>query len=61
MAERKYNKDNKARYDNKYHREKMLSISIRLHRESDAELIEKYRRIPDKADWFRRMLREHTE
>jgi hypothetical protein len=61
MAERKYNKDNKARYDNQYHREKMLSISIRLHRESDAELIEKYRRIPDKAAWFRKMLREHTE
>lgn len=61
MAERKYNKDKKAQYDNQYHREKMLSISIRLHRESDAELIEKYRSIPDKVGWFRKMLREHTE
>ena len=61
MAERKYDKGKKARYDNQYHREKMLSISIRLHRESDADLIEKYRAIPDKADWFRKMLREHTE
>lgn len=61
MAERKYDKDKKARYDNQYHREKMLSISIRLHRESDAELIEKYRRIPDKAGWFREMLRKHAD
>jgi hypothetical protein len=61
MAERKYNSVHKAQYDNKYHREKMLSIAFRLHRESDAELIEKYRRIPDKTAWFRKMLREHTE
>ena len=60
MAERKYDKAHKARYDNQYHREKMVSISIRLHKESDAELIEKYRKITDKADWFRRMLREHA-
>lgn len=61
MAERKYDKKKKAQYDNQYHREKMLSIAIRLHRESDAELIEKYRRIPDKAGWFRKMLREHSD
>ena len=60
MAERKYDKAHKARYDSQYKKEKMVCIAIRLHKESDAELIEKYRALPDKADWFRRMLREHA-
>ena len=61
MAERKYDKKKKAQYDNKYHREKMVSISIHLHKERDAELIKKYRRLSDKTDWFRRMLTEHAD
>lgn len=44
-------------YINGYHREKMMSIAFRLHRESDADLIAIYKAIPDKMEWFRECLR----
>lgn len=45
----------------KYNREKMTSISFRLHNVSDAELIEVYRSIPDKMKWFREALKREKE
>ena len=42
----------------KYNRKMMMSIAFRLHRESDKELIEIYESIPNKAEWFREMLRK---
>lgn len=46
---------------NKYNREKMVAISVRLHKVNDADLIEKYKSIPDKAKWFRKVLREYRK
>ena len=54
-------KDYDKRSHKKYNREKMTSISFRLHNESDAELLEIYRSIPDKMKWFRQALRQHKE
>ena len=54
-------KQKKKQYDKRYRREKMYSIAFRLRREADAELIEKYLRIPNKTDWFRKVLKDHTE
>ena len=44
---------------NKYNREKMKSIAFRLHKVSDADLIEIYESIPDKMAWFRQCLKEY--
>jgi hypothetical protein len=51
--------ESEKRAKNKYGRERMTSIAFRLHNENDAELIEIYRSIPDKAGWFREVLREY--
>ncbi len=51
----------KREYDNRYHREKMMSIAFRLSRTTDKELIEIYNRIPDKMVWFRESLRRFDE
>ena len=42
----------------KYNRKMMMSISFRLHKESDADLIKIYESIPNKAEWFREALRK---
>lgn len=42
----------------KYNKKMMMSISFRLHRESDKELIAIYEAIPNKAEWFREMLKK---
>ena len=42
----------------KYNREKMKNISFSLHKETDKELIAIYEAIPDKAKWFREMLKK---
>ena len=39
----------------------MKSISFRLHRESDAELIAKYEAIQDKMEFFRWALRNYKK
>ena len=54
-------RDTDKKAHNKFNREKMTSISIRLHNVSDAELIEIYKSIPDKAKWFRSALRKYKE
>jgi len=51
----------KKQYDRKYRREKMLSISFRLSRIYDQELIEIYESIPDKSYWFKTSLRRYAE
>lgn len=43
----------------KYNRERMKSISFRLHKESDADLIAKYEAIPDKMEFFRWALKNY--
>lgn len=45
----------------KYRREKMKSYSFRISRIYDAELIEYFDGVPDKAQWFRRKIREEME
>ena len=54
-------KDYDKRAHNKYNREKMVTISVRLHKVNDAELIEVYKSIPDKAQWIRKVLRKEKE
>jgi len=51
----------KRDYDNRYHREKMISIAFRLSRITDKDLIETYNSIPDKMGWFRESLRRFKE
>lgn len=41
---------------NKYHKEKMTAVTFRLHNINDAEYIEKYKAIENKAEWFRKAL-----
>jgi hypothetical protein len=45
----------------KYNRERMKSISFRLHKESDADLIAKYEAIDDKMAFFRWALRNYEK
>ena len=59
MAKRKKT-ENEQEYIRKYHREAMISIAFRLSRERDKDLIEKYKKIPNKMEWFRKAL-EATE
>lgn len=51
--------DAQKRAKNKFGREKMTAITFRMHKANDAELIQIYRSIPDKAEWFRSALREY--
>ena len=50
-------RESEKRAHDKYNREKMKSISFRLHRESDADLIAIYESISDKMEFFRQALR----
>ena len=45
------------RANKKFNREKMYSITFRLHRVNDAELIAIYESIPNKAEWLRECLK----
>ena len=45
----------------RYKREHMTSIAFRLSNERDAELIEIYNAIDNKADFFRNALRRYAE
>lgn len=54
-------KEYDKRSHKKYNREKMTSISFRLHNVTDADLLEVYRSIPDKMKWFREALRREKE
>lgn len=46
------------RANKKFNREKMYSITFRLHRVNDAELIAIYESIPNKAEWLRECLKK---
>ena len=46
------------RASQKYNRQNMKNISFSLHKETDKELIAIYEAIPDKAKWFREMLKK---
>ena len=54
-------RESDRRAHRKYNREKMKSIAFRLHRVSDAELIEIYESIPDKMAWFRESLKNYKK
>ena len=54
-------RESEKRAHDKYNREKMKSISFRLHRDSDAELIAKYEAIQDKMEFFRWALRNYKK
>lgn len=45
------------RASKEYNRKMMVSISFRLHKESDKDLIQIYESIPNKAEWFRDALK----
>lgn len=53
--------DSEKKARRKYNKEKMKSISFRLHKESDAELIAKYEAIPDKMEFFRWALKNYEK
>ena len=54
-------RESEKRAHRKYNKERMKSISFRLHRESDAELITKYESIEDKMAFFRWALRNYEK
>ena len=51
---------NKMKYDQKYDRENKVQIAIKLNKNTDPELIEIYRLIPNKAQWFKECLRRYA-
>ncbi len=51
----------KKNYDREYKRTKLLSISFRLHRDLDKDLIEIYDSIPNKLDWFKDCLENYKK
>ncbi len=51
----------KSEYDKEYNRTHTTSCSFRLNNERDADLIEIYRSIPNKAEWFENCLREYKK
>jgi len=50
---------NKLKYDTEYARKNIKSCTIRLNKATEPELCEIFDRIPDKADWFRKCLRQY--
>ncbi|MBQ6223445.1 MAG: hypothetical protein IJJ44_12605 [Solobacterium sp.] len=59
MAKKSKVTHNMLEYNKRYKRENMMSIAFRLSRISDAHLIEIYKSIPNKMEWFRNALREY--
>lgn len=56
---RKWNENHKDYYRG-YDRENRVQIAIKLNKVTDADLIETYRSIPNKAQWFKACLREYA-
>lgn len=56
MASNKQTPAKKA-YDLRYNRENRYAITIRLNRQTDADLIQTWESIDNKAAWFRNALR----
>ena len=46
---------------NKYRNRWFKVISFRLHKENEADLIETFEKIENKAEWFRECLRREAE
>lgn len=57
--EKKANK--KIDYINRWDKENRVPVSIRLRKREDADLIEVFRSIPNKAEWLRSCLRAEKE
>lgn len=53
--------EKKIAYINKWDKANRVSVSIRLRKREDAELIEVFRTIPNKAEWLRDCLRREKE
>ena len=51
--------DNKKSYDKAYRQKAMMSVAFRLSRSRDADLIEIYESIPNKMEWFRKVLTDY--
>ena len=56
---RKWN-ENHREYYRRYDRENKVQIAIKLNKVTDADLIETYRSIPNKAQWFKECLRKYA-
>lgn len=50
---------NKKKYDQQYAKDHKRRIVIDLNRNTEPELIEIYESIPNKAEWFKKCLREY--
>lgn len=51
--------DSKKNYDKAYRQKAMISIAFRLSKARDADLIEIYESIPNKMEWFRKVLTDY--
>lgn len=51
----------KKRYDKIYKREKQYCVAFRLSKVNDGKLIEAYKAIPNKMEWFREKLQEYAD
>ena len=52
---------NKLDYIHRWNADKTKSISIRLHKVNDADLIEVWENIPNKSEWIKEKLREYRD
>jgi hypothetical protein len=59
MAEEKNWHKNKRAYNLEYDRKNKVHICVKLNRSTDAELIEIYQSIPNKAQWIKDCLAEY--
>lgn len=51
-------KKERNKYISAWDKKNRVAVTIRLRRNEDAELIEVYRKIPNKAEWLRSCLME---
>ena len=61
MAELPKWEKSKKEYNLKYDRENKVHVAVKLNKATDAELIEIYRSIPNKAQWIKDCLRRYAE
>lgn len=61
MAEEKTWQKNKKAYDLAYDRLNKVRVGIKLNKATEPELVEIYRAIPNKVDWFRDCLRRYAK
>lgn len=51
---------NRKAYARKYYQENSVQIAIKLNKVTDSELIEVYRSIPNKSQWFKECLKKYA-